>query len=184
MAIEIEVKAKVLDKKALMQKVSALGCTFSNPTSQDDTVYVKNTGSLETFLSNDAFLRIRIQGDGKTILTAKKPKNKSAENLIKREHEVTVNSAEEARCILELMGYQEAVRVRKTRRIAEYGDYEICLDDIEGLGSFVEVEAMGRESDAEKTQKDLWEFLKKLDISPVEKISKGYDILMLEKSSS
>ncbi len=182
MAIEIEVKARIKDKAALLQKLSGLGCVLSEAKTQDDMVYVEKTGTLEEFLSNKVFLRIRVQNGSKVILTAKKPKNKTDGNLIKREHEVVVDSADEARGILSLMGYQETVRTIKSRQSAHYGEYEICLDDIEGLGSFIEVEAMGDDANAEKTQEKLWEFLSSLGVSPEDKVNKGYDILMLEKA--
>lgn len=181
MAIEIEVKARIKDRAALVEKLTSMSCILSEPVVQDDTVYVENIGSTEMFMINKVFLRIRVIDDTKVILTAKQSKDKAARNLIKREHEVEVSSAEEARAILTMMGYQPAVRVRKSRQTATYGNYEICVDEIEGLGSFVEVEAMGSESQALEVQDKLWQFLYSLDISPRDKITKGYDILMLEK---
>jgi adenylate cyclase class 2 len=181
MAIEIEVKARINTKDAIIQKLASLGCILSDPRIQDDTVYVEQDGSLATFLSNKVFLRIRVQNDGKVLLTAKQPKTKSAENLIKHEYEVTVDSVAEAHGILTLMGYQAAVRVKKVRQTAEYEGYEICLDDIEGLGSFIEIEAIGDEQTAEITQEKLSDFLTSLGIPKEDRVTKGYDILILEK---
>jgi adenylate cyclase, class 2 len=183
MAIEIEVKARIKDRAALVEKLAAMSCILSEPVVQDDTVYVENVGSLNLFMVNKVFLRIRIIDDAKVILTAKQSKDKAARNLIKLEHEVSVDSAEEARAMLIMMGYREAVHVRKSRQVATYGNYEICIDEIDDLGSFIEVEAMGDESRALEIQDKLWQFLHSLDISPRDKITKGYDILMLEQNS-
>ena len=181
MRTEIEVKARVIDQNDVLKKLAALGCAFSEPVNQDDMVYTEKIGTLDVFLSNNVFLRIRIQNDGRVILTAKKPVKKDAENLVKIEHETAVSSAEEARAILELMGYQQAVRVKKIRQTAHFNDYEICLDDIEGLGSFIELEQMAESEEADKIQKEMFTFLMSLEISPEAQVKKGYDILMIEK---
>lgn len=181
--MEIEIKAKLRDKAAVMQKLTALGCEFSEPKTQDDMVWVKNMGDLPTFLGNDVFLRIRVEGGGKTILTAKKPKNIAGEgNLVKREHEVVVDSAEEARVILEMLGLKEAVRTIKTRQKALHAGYDICIDEVEGLGSFIEVEKIADEKDADKILEEMMEFLAPLGVSVEDKVTKGYDILMIEKN--
>jgi adenylate cyclase class 2 len=180
--MEIEVKAKLRDKATTLKKLTDLGCDFSDVKTQDDMVWVSKTGSLEDFLSNNVFLRIRVQNGEKVILTAKSPKGKSGnESLVKREHEVVVSSADEARNILSLMGLQEAVRVFKKRQTAEYDGYEICLDEVEGLGSFVELEKMADEAGAAQIQKEMLDFLLTLGVSPEDQVKKGYDILMLER---
>ncbi len=182
--MEIEVKAKVLDMPNLKGKLEALGCVFTEPVTQDDAVFARKTGSLETFLSNDVFLRIRVQNNGRIILTAKRPINKSAETLVKDEHEVVVDSADEAKRILELAGFVEALRLKKTRQTAHYKEYEICLDEVEGLGTFIELEKMAEESAAAEIQRSMFLFLESLGVSPGDQVKKGYDILLLEKASA
>lgn len=179
--MEIEVKARLKDKNAVMEKLRALGCEFSSVKTQDDMVWVEKTGNLETFLSNKVFLRIRIQNNEKVIMTAKKPKDPNNAGLVKREHEVVVDSAEEARGVLSLMGLQEAVRAVKKRQTAKYKEFEICIDEVDNLGSFIEVEKIADEAEADRAQKEMWELLESLGISPDDQVKKGYDILMLEK---
>jgi adenylate cyclase class 2 len=180
--MEIEIKARVSDMPELRARLEGAGCTFAPPVVQDDTVYVRKTGSLHDFLSNDAFLRIRVQNDGRIIFTAKKNANKSGHGLVKTEHEVTVSSVEELRGILQLSGHIPAVHVRKSRLKAHHGRYEICLDEIDGLGSFIELEEIGEESTAPMIQKNMWDFLESLGVSREDEVTKGYDILMLEAS--
>lgn len=182
--MEIEVKALLKDTRSVQKRLEELGCVFSEPEKQDDVVFVQKTGSLENFLSNDVFLRIRVQNQSKIILTAKKPVRKSPEELVKYEYEVVVDSEPETRGILSLMGYQQAVRIVKERQTCTYGTYEICLDTIEGLGSFIEVEQMGEKEHATAIQSTMFQFLETLGISPQDQVRKGYDILMLEKEST
>jgi adenylate cyclase class 2 len=179
--MEIEVKAKVADLSAIRARIVALGCTFTDPVVQDDTGYVRNVGSMDAFLGNDVFLRIRVQSDGRVMYTAKKPSRFAGDGLAKTEHEVTVSSAEELTRILELSGFVRAVHVRKSRQTAHYNQYEICLDEIEGLGSFIEVEVIGEEVDADSVQQDMRAFLQTLGIRAEDQVRKGYDILILER---
>ena len=117
-------------------------------------------------------------------MTAKSPKGKSgSESLVKREHEVVVDSADEARKILSMLGLQEAVRVIKKRQTAHYNDYEICLDDVEGLGSFIELEKMADEVGAAQIQQQMMDFLQLLGVAPEDQVKKGYDILMIESKT-
>jgi adenylate cyclase class 2 len=179
--MEIEIKARLKDKEAVMQKLAVLGCVFSEPKTQDDMVWVEKMDSLQEFLSNTVFLRIRVEGD-KAILTAKKPKNIAGEgNLVKREHETIVDSAEETRAILEMLGLKEAVRTIKKRQKAMCGGYEICIDEVEDLGTFIEVEKIADEKDADRILEEILEFLAPLGVSAEDKVTKGYDILMIEK---
>lgn len=180
--MEIEVKARLKDKDGVMQKLTALGCVFSEPKTQDDMVWVENKNSFEEWKANKVFMRIRIQDGKKVILTAKIPKNIAGEgNLVKREHEVIVDSAEEARSILGMLGLKEAVRTMKTRQTANHGDYEICIDEVEDLGTFIEVEKIADEKDADTILEEMMEFLAPLGVTAEDKVTKGYDILMIEK---
>jgi len=182
--MEIEVKAKLRNREEVVKKLIELKCEFSPVKTQDDIVWVEKTGSLEDFLSNKVFLRIRIQNDGKVILTAKSPKAKSGnESLVKREHEVVVSSADETRNILSMLGLQEAVRVIKKRQTTHCNDYEICLDDVEGLGSFIELEKIANETNAAQIQQEMMSFLQSLGIAPEDQVKKGYDILMIESKT-
>ena len=184
MKLEIEIKARLRDREETIRQLEARGCVFDAISIQDDTVFVQKTGSLAEYLSNDVFMRIRIQNGDRTILTAKKPVRKSAEVLVKHEHETVVESAEQTKAILELLGYTAAVHTVKSRQAGHVGEYEVCLDEIEGLGSFIELEKMGDAADAEHIQAHMGEFLVSLGVAPEDRVTKGYDILMVEKEIS
>ena len=175
---EIEVKARLRDKKKLLKKLKSIGCVFDKKVTQNDIVYAERVGSLKSFLSNKIFLRIRLKNKSKVIFTVKKP---IASWLNKTEYETEVSSKEEMQQAILLMGYKEAVRVSKNRVVAHYKDYEICVDDIHGLGSFIEIEKLSKNGDPKKIQKQLYIFLESLGIKKDDSVNPGYDILMLQK---
>lgn len=170
---EIEVKAKVKDKEGLLKKAESLGIIFGKTTSQDDTTY-------ETAVPYDDpgwnIFRIRKQS-GKAILTMKyKASSRSRDN---HERETIIEDASEMTDILERLGYTHGVRIHKHRRIAKYNDLELCLDEVDDLGTFVEVEKLtSDDADVDMVQEELWLLLVQLGISEEDRVHKGYDTLM------
>lgn len=175
---EIEVKAYLKNKNEVFKKLEKLGCVLSEPIRQVDTVYTRIPAkNVEEYLKNDHFVRIREKSDGKFIFTVKKPLSK--EVLTKAEHETEVKNREETEQALFLMGYQVANKVIKVRRTTNCNGFEICIDEVEGMGSFVEVEKMS-DGDVDMVRKDVYDFLLSLGVSPEDEVRKGYDILAIE----
>lgn len=180
---EIEIKATLRDTKAVLEKLRGLGCEFSPSMTQDDTVYAEDVSSLEAFNANEIFLRLRTVDGKKVVFTMK------AEHGTKRgpdttpiEHETVIEDRAEMEEILHRLGFKEAVRTRKTRQKTTYEKWEICIDDVEELGSFIELEEMaGDDVDAKKVHEAMFEFLASLGISREDMLTERYDILLLQK---
>ncbi len=177
MKAEIEVKAKVKDRERLMAKIGELGCALSEPIRQEDEIFVDFSGPLLNHGSGKNILRIRRTAD-KAIFTLKR--NREEDELDCIEKEVEISEAGTFKEILGYLGYREAIKVKKVRRKGIYGDYEICLDEVEGLGDFIEVEKMSEE-DGKKIQEELMVFLRSLGVREEDRVFKGYDSLLEEK---
>ncbi len=176
---EIEVKAYLRDKGKVMEKLSSLGCVLSQPVRQIDTVYTNIPAeTVDEYFRNDHFLRIREQNDGRFIFTVKKPLSREVQT--KLEHETEVKDAVELEQAILLMGYKVANKVIKVRRTAHLKDFEICIDEVEELGTFIEVERMS-DGDVDAVRNELNEFLALLGVSSGDQVHKGYDIMMIEK---
>jgi len=175
---EIEIKAKLRDKEEIMKKLQSLGCTFEDPIIQDDIVYARKVGSIEDFKSNNIFLRIRVKNNSKIFFTLKKNMSNVFDSI---EHETEISSKEEMEHALLLMGYKKAVRVIKTRISTTYKGDEIDIDEVEGLGSFMEMERLTEDGDAEKIQEELFNFFISLGIDPQDRMTRKYDMLVMAK---
>ena len=81
-------------------------------------------------------------------------------------------------------GYIEVVRINKHRSTYREQDFEINLDEIDNLGSFIEIEGRGTDSDRTAIEEKITQFLIDLGIQKSNIIRKGYVTLMLEKVSS
>ena len=178
---EIEVKARIGDADAVAQKLIGLGCKFAEPVEQLDTIFVDdNYGVFDESQLGKNVLRIRESG-GKFLFTIKQPQSNEMDAI---EHETIIADPVEFRKALELMGYHEAVQVKKVRQKTSYNNWEVNLDEIEGLGSFIEVESITDESDAEKVQNELFSFLQTLGVKPEDRTNHGYDTLIYKKLKS
>lgn len=180
MVREIEVKAKTQDISALKEKLLELGCSFSEPLTQHDTIYLPEGIQYPVQKKGMAVMRIRDQ-NGKLMLTMKKAIENELDNI---EKEISFENKQEAHDMLCEMGYYAAVSVKKTRVKCKHEDVEICIDEVEGLGSFIEVEKLCEDDkDSEQVQEELFAFLQTLGVSQDDQVLKGYDTMMAEKNS-
>jgi len=141
---------------------------------QDDIIFLDKSITFPEIKSGITVLRIR-NSDGKFILTLKK----SEENeLACIEKEIVIDDPTQAKEILEHIGYREVVTVSKTRQKCNYNGLKICLDTVDKLGTFIEVEKMTDETDSTKVQNELFEFLVALGIREEDRVMVGYDTLM------
>lgn len=180
---EVEVKAHVRNEAELIQKLAEKGGVLGESVSQEDTVYVKNVGSMDVFLANDHFLRIRKTPE-KIIFTLKyhPGRNTTAIDAMPIEHEVVVSDNKELEEMLKLLGFVPALTINKTRRTTHVGEYEICIDEVEGLGAFIEIEKLiEHESDVDSVLKDMKVFLGMLGIMAEDIGVKRYDVQLHER---
>ena len=70
------------------------------------------------------------------------------------------------------------IEVKKHRQKARFNDMELCLDEIDDLGTFIEIEKLTNDEDTERIQAELFDFLLTLGIQKEDRITQGYDTLM------
>jgi adenylate cyclase class 2 len=171
MDIEIEVKAYAEDLAAIETHLQRLGAVFIGAVHQTDR-YFNHPG--RDFALTDEALRIRI-ADGRAFMTYK---GRKFDRLSKtrEEIEVAVGDAAAATRLLERLGFTPVAAVMKHRRLYELGEFTICLDDVAGLGTFVEVEARG--ADIEKARDGALALLEQLKLHRTER--RSYLELLLE----
>lgn len=174
---EVEVKARISDCAKIIAQLEALDCVFSEPLVQKDIIFLPKGRDFSNIVSGDSVLRIRNSND-KLIMTLKRQLSNELDNL---EHEIVIDDAKQGAEIIQNMGYRRALQVEKTRRKTKYEGMTICIDSVEGLGDFIEVEKLTTD-DSEKTQDELFTFLQTLGLT--ERVFEGYDTMIAKKSNS
>ena len=174
---EIEIKAHVLDEKLLRGALLRSGITLLAPVKHHDVVFSR-PGAKEGSTS-DNWLRIRTENDTRHIFTLKRPVVGELDSI---EHETDVEDVEELRAIIDCLGYELYSDLTKVREKAHDDGYEICLDNVPGLGVFVEVEKLCDEKvDGDAVVNELWAYLAQFGINRDDQETHGYDVLMLQQ---
>lgn len=175
---EIEIKIKVNNLEALRQKLQEKECVLSEPIKQHDVVYSLK-GSAEEFESakeGDIILRIRrqnIAGNEVAEFNLKQQRSNEMDNI---EYETEIKNPEAMRNILNILGWAPQIEVKKIRQKGKLGEYEICLDEVEELGSYVELEKITDDDvNPEKIREELFRVLESLGLLREDEELKGYD---------
>lgn len=171
---EIEIKAKLNEPiPNFIAKLKDNGIQLGEELLQHDVVYGL-PGAVDNVLGAN-WLRIRTENDTTIYFTLKKSVVGHLDSI---EHEVVVDSAEELENIIKELGYELYSDLIKTRQKVKVGELEICVDDVEGLGTYVEVEKLcADDADNSEVVEELWTFLSNLGISKNDEVHEGYDVL-------
>ena len=175
---EIEIKFILPDRQRVIDLLGSKSSVFTSSKKQADSVYAKKIADLQTFLSNDVFMRIRIVDDAQAILTLKRPISRN--ELSKLEHETKIDNPREMEEMLLLMGFQKAIVVEKSRITTNYNGVAICIDSVKDLGDFIELEKQDNRP-PDVVRRELLDCADDLGLKPADDVKEGYDILMLRK---
>ncbi len=172
---EIELKFRIDDLDKLIQKLIDLGCEISDYKVQNDTIYVANLDNTECVLGS-IFLRVRKVND-QVELTLKKQSANISES---QEIEFLVSDYDKANDFLKVLGYKEWVRVNKKRRTTKIKEINICLDEVEKLGNFIELECLASDNESNSYEDKLLALAESLDIDTAKLVNKHYDTMIAE----
>ncbi|NQT02146.1 MAG: class IV adenylate cyclase [Planctomycetes bacterium] len=144
MCTEIEAKLKVDSLPEIEHKLDELGAEFLAEQLQTDYFFDDVNATLT---KTDRCLRLRRQKVGKSesfFLTYKGTKEKS--NLKKRQEiESEITDANSVHKLISALGYEQVLIVEKKRRLWQFDNCEVALDQLPLLGEFVEIEGPNEE---------------------------------------
>ncbi len=164
--LELEVKAALSDDA--LERLQRLHLPLVDRQIQVDTCYKH---ACTDFVATDEAIRIR-HAEGTTTVTYKGPRL-SRDTKMREEHELVVNNVHEARAILERLGFTPVATVEKTRERYKRDDMCVMIDDVQGLGRFLEVEMLVEEQ-IEHAEARIFHFLDDLGISRASTIRDSY----------
>lgn len=137
--IEVEVKLPIDSAERIEARLLNMGFIYKETITQEDRYYDNRDGMIR---GTGQALRLRCVGDDCCITF--KGRKLDTVSMTRQELETSVGDMDVMHGILESLGFSVVpLSVKKTRR--EYSlkqDYEMhaCLDEVEGLGSFLELE--------------------------------------------
>jgi putative adenylyl cyclase cyaB len=169
--IEIEPKFKLSTDVTRNKLIAVLESQFVASISikhQIDTVFLLPEQVDAPIIPGSKIMRIRDildleTGELRQSLITLKVEGQT--KLASSEYEFTVDDGNIARQMLVALGWREVVTVDKVRLESKTEDYTICIDDVAGLGLFIELEILAEDDvDVDTLQKQMRSFLKSLNI--------------------
>lgn len=168
---EVELKFPVADVGPIVSQIAAWGAIPGSEQIQVDQYF--NHPARDFAQTNEAFRLRRIGEENR--LTYKGPVLDTRAKM-RREIEFPIaagaSAAEQCREMLVLLGFRPVREVRKRRvpfQFSEAGrEFEIAVDLVEGLGSFIEIESLAGEADRGAARDAILELAERLDLSQPE----------------
>lgn len=163
--IEVEVKARINSFSEMEEKLDEIGAVKNKKEFQEDIYF---NSPVVDFAETDEALRIRTtkENDETNIFITYKGPKIDKESKTRKEIEMAIEDAEKASGIFEEIGFKKVRAVRKNRQFYDYENFEITLDDIEGLDPYMEIEiALEDGEDYSEAQNSIFELFEKLGIT-------------------
>jgi adenylate cyclase class 2 len=184
--VEVEIKIQLDERSfdSLGKKLKGIAQFVKSAHQKDEYFNPPDRDFLEPKFPFE-WLSIRERGD-KTILSYKHYRPEDVQVATHcDEYETEVAKPEGLRRMFSSLGFRSIVIVEKRRDTYLYGEeFEIALDELPGIGKFVEIEAMKDMGGVEKTREQLFEFARKLGLNPDESDKRGYPFLVMEKKGT
>ena len=179
---EVELKFPLADPELVVQRLAELGAGKSPAVEQIDLYF---NHPARDFAATDEALRIRSVGQ-LHLVTYKGPVV-DAQTKTRREIEMPIGEGEARDKFTEILtslGFRPVCEVRKTRQpyhiVWQNREFEVALDEVAGLGPFVEVETLASEADRPAAVAAIQAFAAELGLSAPQR--KSYLCLLLEKT--
>jgi adenylate cyclase class 2 len=182
MQFEVEQKHRVEDVAVLVAKLEQRGVTVGPPVTQVDQYFAHPS---RDFAKTDEALRIRTVGD-KSFITYKGPKL-DLTTKTRRELELPLADTDSDGSrfgeLLHALGFRTVATVRKQRRtfhVLQAGtEVEGALDEVEGVGTFVELELQADDVQLDAARAAITSVARVLSLGPSERQS-YLELLLLQ----
>jgi len=171
MARNIEIKAHVADLAALAARAAAIADEGPLEIRQDDTFFRCERGRLK--------LRVFSAQEGELIFYRRTDQPGPKQSSYIRTPTASPDSLREALTL----AYGEVGRVRKRRTLFMVGRTRIHLDEVEGLGEFMELEVvLGDDEPLDAGVREAEGLMARLQVQPSQLIDRAYIDLLAERS--
>ena len=172
MRYEVEQKFHCEHSSKLLRALRDLGGQVADPVVQHDAYF---THPLRDFGETDEALRVRRVG-GEATITYKGPKvDQTTKTRAEIEIDLSADQAESAEQLIEALGFGRCAVISKRRRLVHlwYCDraFDVALDKVAELGTFVELETIAEEADVQAARDCLHRLANELDLDGDERAS-------------
>lgn len=180
--LEIKIQFDGIGPQDILDALRSHGHEPYATAAQLDHVFAFDRADIESPAKGAVVARVRTQGD-RNFVTVKVRRSADLDRL---EYETEVVDGSAARSILSALRLKEMLQIRKQRwsfRIRE--GVTVCVDEVDRLGTFVEVEILDHEVyDRDSQLRDEVEWIARSVGRPPKLIELAYDRMLLMQESS
>lgn len=173
---EVEFKFRVADLQATRVRLETLGATaFAVGNSETDAFYDMPDRRLERNGQSQVLREMR--PSGRVLWISKGPAKDECVAM-------DLSDLAKATSMLVSLGFVEQTRLHKDRDIFFLGDSHVTLDNVEGLGAFVEVAAMTDDKDVlPRLRGELKGYVEQLGLAEAVPMTASYKELLAQKTN-
>ena len=150
MAVEVEIKLKIDHPDRVTEKLENLGFTAGRRMLESDTYF---TSEQHDFVKLGEALRVRqvrdLETEHETAAITYKGKKLDNRSMAREELEIQIADAKTGRLLLERIGFHSVPVVEKIRNYLHREEMTACVDQVKGLGDYLELEIIV-ETEAER----------------------------------
>ena len=173
--MEVEIRVKVDSLDDVKSRLESKGFLFSEIIVQDDTYFKhkREIGAIQK--PGCSILRVRETSTGSKLTF------KALTEVVGSwdEHETVILEPSETKAMLLKSGFVNDLNIHKERQKGKLDGITVCLDKIEGLGTFIEMEIVSEDVLGGKER--LLALAKELGFSDNDIVHKGYAAILFER---
>jgi adenylate cyclase class 2 len=161
--MEVEIKLLCPNLAVLRKKLQKAGAVLISSKHQIDTYY---DHPAKVLVKSGEYLRIRKTADKKTLAH-----HLNLADGVNDECEISLAADTPIEKILQRLGFPRLGTINKLREEYQLAGLKICLDQVKGIGNFIEIEGQARRGSQARVQKRLWRLAQKLGLSTKDKFA-------------
>lgn len=181
--IEVEIKIPLTNRNELEEMLESSKFVKGRRIREADTYFNSDYYNLRKM---DQALRVRccenlLTGEVETLITYKGPKMDEV-SMTRKELETEVGDASICIEMIQALGFYIISNVDKIRQYYHRNNVALCLDQVDGLGDFLELEILAEnESDKEQALDQLYDILSELGLKKEDTIQTSYLAMLCNK---
>lgn len=176
---EIEIQVKVSKTKQLLKFLNG-NAKLVGSFQQVDEYYTPKHRVFTKIRPVKEWLRLRKSKQGASITYKNWKYNRSGKSWHCDEYETEIKNLNQLKKIFIVLNFKLLCKVNKKRTIWKYKNYEISLDKVRGLGSFVEMEYKGRKKvKVSEAVSEMANFLKEQECGKIQRNNGGYPFMLM-----
>jgi adenylate cyclase class 2 len=174
--IEVEIKLRFATRNPYEVIDQLPAMEWSAPITQIDQIFLMDGGDRHSIVPGTRILRIRREHrpeqDERITINLKVQQEVALASI---EYETTVGDPEAARDMILALQFDPFVEVHKVRRTASVDSYSLCIDYVERLGTFLEVEQLVESGDPAELQGSMTTWIESFGLTGYELTNRPYD---------